>query len=59
MLAGPRSLAHYTGNGKGTAVALAAGPDGLYFSDFYKDDPVNGVFTPGNPGSNLLRIVHV
>jgi glucose/arabinose dehydrogenase len=59
VTSGPRSLAHYTGNGKGTAVALAAGPDGLYFSDFYKDDPVNGVFTPGNPGSNLLRIVHV
>ena len=56
---GPRTLAHYTGNGKGTAVALAAGRDGLYFSDFYEDDPVNGVFTPGNPGSNILRVVYV
>ena len=59
LVGSPRSLAHYTGNGKGTAVALAAGPGGLYFSDFYEDDPVNGVFTPGNPGSNILRIVYV
>lgn len=59
LVVGPRSLAHYTGNGKGTAVALAAGPGGLYFSDFYEDDPVNGVFAPTNPGSNILRIVPV
>jgi hypothetical protein len=58
LVESPRSLAHYTGNGKGTAVALAAGPGGLYFSDFYEDDPVNGTFTPGNPGSNILRIVY-
>jgi glucose/arabinose dehydrogenase len=55
----PRTLAHYNGNGKGTAVALAAGRDGLYFSDFYEDDPVNGVFTPTNSGSNILRVVYV
>ena len=59
LAASPRTLAHYTGNGKGTAVALAAGRDGLYFSDFYEDDPVNGVFNPTNPGSNLLRVVYV
>jgi glucose/arabinose dehydrogenase len=59
LAASPRTLAHYTGNGKGTAVALAAGRDGLYFSDFYEDDPVNGVFNPTNPGCNLLRIVYV
>ena len=59
LVGSPRSLAHYTGNGKGTAVALAAGPGGLYFSDFYEDDPVNGVFSPTNAGSNILRIVYV
>lgn len=59
LVGSPRSLAHYTGNGKATAVALAAGPGGLYFSDFYEDDPVNGVFTPTNAGSNILRIVRV
>ena len=53
-----RTLAHYTGNGKGTAVALAAGPGGLYFSDFYEDDPVNGVFGPTNAGANILRVVY-
>lgn len=59
LIGSPRTLAHYTGNGKATAVALAAGPGGLYFSDFYEDDPVNGVFSPTNPGSNLLRIRYV
>ena len=59
LVGGPRTLAHYTGNGKGTAVALAAGPDGLYFSDFYEDDPVNGVFSPTAPGSNILRVRYV
>ncbi|HZN69214.1 MAG TPA: PQQ-dependent sugar dehydrogenase [Tepidisphaeraceae bacterium] len=58
LVSGPRTLAHYTGNGKGTAVALAAGPDGLYFSDFYEDDPVNGTFNPTNAGANILRVVY-
>jgi glucose/arabinose dehydrogenase len=56
-VSGPVSLAHYVGNGKGTVVALAAGRDGLYFSDFYADDPVNGVFNPANAGSHILRVV--
>jgi glucose/arabinose dehydrogenase len=54
---GPRSLVHYTGNGKGTAVALSAGPGGLYFSDFYVDDPAGG-YDPTAAGSNLLRVVY-
>ena len=58
LVSGPRSLAHYTGNGKGTAVALAAGPGGLYFSDFYKDDPSGG-YDPTAAGANILRIVYV
>lgn len=59
LVGSPRTLVHYTGNGKATAVGLAAGPDGLYFSDFYEDDPVNGVFSPTSPGSNLLRIRYI
>jgi glucose/arabinose dehydrogenase len=58
LVSGPTTLAHYAGNGKGTAVALAAGPDGLYFSDFYADDSVNGAFNPTNPGANILRVVY-
>ena len=33
----PAPLIEYTGVGKATAVGLAAGPDGLYFTDLYKD----------------------
>src|SRR5204862_7173826 len=36
-----------------TAVGLAAGPDGLYFSDLYKDV---GAVSPIDPGANVLRI---
>ena len=58
LVSGPVSLARYTGDGKGTAVALAAGPDGLYFSDLYQDDPAGG-HDPTAAGANILRIVYV
>jgi glucose/arabinose dehydrogenase len=58
LVSGPRTLVHYTGNGKGTAVALAAGPGGLFFSDFYVDDPAGG-YDPTAAGSNILRVVYV
>ena len=32
----------YNGTGQATLAALAAGPDGLYFSDLYRDDGVGG-----------------
>ena len=49
----PLNLIEYTGNGKATANGLAAGPDGLYFTDLYKDqNPVS----PIDPGANVLRI---
>lgn len=51
--AGPTMLAEYTGNGKATAVGLAAGEDGLYFTDLYKDQ---GYMTPIDRGANVLRI---
>ena len=55
-LSGPTPLAQYNGSGKATAVALAAGPDGLYFSDFYKDDDLLSAITRG---SNILHIRYV
>lgn len=48
---GPRPIAIYRGLGAATPVALAAGPDGLYFSDFSAEDPEE----PGLGGS-LLRL---
>jgi glucose/arabinose dehydrogenase len=53
LVGAPRTLILYNGAGKATAAGLAAGPDGLYFSDLYKDT--------GNPqaidrGANILRV---
>jgi len=48
---GPRPIATYRGPGQATPVALAAGPDGLYFSDFGAEDPDD----PGL-GASLLRL---
>ncbi len=53
---GPLPFIEYNGSGKATCAGLAAGPDGLYFTDLYKDQ----VFTsPIDPGANLLRIKYV
>jgi glucose/arabinose dehydrogenase len=53
LVSGPTTLVDYTGSGRGTAVALAAGPDGLYFSDLYKDVDA---LTPIDAGSTIFRI---
>ncbi len=53
LLIQPRTIAWYTGTGRSTAVALAAGPDGLYFSDFYEETGANG---PTAAGSNIYRL---
>jgi glucose/arabinose dehydrogenase len=58
--ANPRLLVQYQGAGYSTAAALAAGPNGLYFSTLYPeaagatDDP-----TPQLPGAKVLRVVYV
>jgi len=52
-VSGPTPLIEYTGSGKGTVVGLASGPDGLYFSDFYKD---LDFVTPIDRGANILRV---
>ena len=49
----PHDLVEYTGTGKATAVGLAAGPDGLYFTELYKDLDYT---TPIDPGARLFRI---
>ena len=56
LLSGPTTILEYTGVGKATVVALAAGPDGLYFSDLYKD--LNYV-SPIDRGANIYRLKYV
>jgi glucose/arabinose dehydrogenase len=53
---GPRELVEYTGTGKATVSGLAAGPDGLYFTDLYKD---REYASPTDRGANLLRVRYV
>ncbi len=53
VLSGPDTLIVYNGSGKASCAGLAAGPDGLYFTDLYKDE---GFTSPIDPGANVLRI---
>jgi hypothetical protein len=55
VTSGPDTLVEYTGTGKATAVGLAAGEDGLYFTDLYKDQ---GYQSPIDRGANLLRVYY-
>ena len=50
----PQELASYEGSGYASASAIAAGPDGLYFSTLYPDTNPN----PLAPGAKILRIVY-
>jgi glucose/arabinose dehydrogenase len=54
LVAGPLPLIEYVGAGHGTAVGLAAGPDGLYFTDLYKNFDAS---TPTDAGASVFRIV--
>ncbi len=53
LVSGPTTFAEYNGSGKATAAGLIAGPDGLYFTDLYKDF---GYATPFDAGANVIRI---
>lgn len=53
IAAGPLPFVEYTGDGFATVVALAAGPDGLYFSELYSDTGTTG---PTQPGGRVLRV---
>ncbi len=46
----------YTGSGKGSIVAMAIGPDGIYFSEFYKDQDY---VTPIDRGARIFRVKFV
>jgi glucose/arabinose dehydrogenase len=52
LTAGPTPLIEYTGTGRATVAGLAAGPDGLYFTDLYKDSGSD----PTAAGSNVMRV---
>ncbi len=52
----PSFLVKYNGSGRATPIALASGPDGLYFSDFYEDTGANGATAAG---ANVYRIRYV
>ncbi len=48
-----RTFVEYNGTGKSTVAALAAGPDGLYFSDLYSDANFD---SPIAPGARIFRV---
>lgn len=56
--AGPIPFVEYAGTGQATAVGLAAGPDGLYWTDLYKDLPATPltVNSPFETGAQVLRV---
>jgi glucose/arabinose dehydrogenase len=53
LLSGPTPVVSYTGTGHGTCAALAIGPDGIYFSELYKDQ---NAATPIDRGARIFRI---
>lgn len=56
LVSGPTTLVQYSGRGRGSVVALAAGPDGLYFSEFYENSGADG---PTAAGSRIFRVRYV
>ena len=49
----PTALVEYVGTGRATVVGLMAGPDGLYFTELYKDE---NVVTPIDAGARVFRV---
>lgn len=56
LASGPATFLQYNGTGRATVAGLAAGPDGLYFTDLYKDQDYS---SPIDTGANVLRIKFV
>lgn len=56
VVGGPTTLVEYVGVGRSSVVALAAGPDGLYFSELYEE---SGAAGPTAPGARIFRIRHI
>jgi PKD repeat protein len=53
LVSGPTVLLEYIGSGKSTVCGLAAGPDGLYFTDLYRELNFS---SPIDRGANVLRV---
>jgi glucose/arabinose dehydrogenase len=56
LISGPTPFVEYTGGGMGSVVGLAAGPDGLYFTELYKDLNAS---SPVDPGARIFRVRYV
>lgn len=56
LVGGPESLIEYIGLGRSTVAGLAAGPDGLYFTELYEDSGDNG---PTATGARIYRVRYV
>jgi glucose/arabinose dehydrogenase len=52
VTSGPTTLVQYNGLGKSTVAALAAGPNGLYFSELYTENSPD----PTSPGAKIYRV---
>ena len=52
----PTTLLRYNGTGRASVSGLAAGPDGLYFTDLYRDDGAGGATAAG---ANVYRVRYV
>jgi hypothetical protein len=55
ITSGPTTILEYAGAGRGSVVGLAAGPNGLYFTDLYKD--LNAA-TPVDRGASIYRLYY-
>jgi hypothetical protein len=56
LIDGPDALIEYVGMGHASVVGLAAGPDGLYFTDLYEDSGANGATAVG---AKIYRVRYV
>src|SRR5690606_11673070 len=56
LVEGPIPFVEYKGQGRATTAGIAAGPDGLYFSELYPDTNMQN---PTAPGARILRVRYV
>ncbi len=53
VVGGPTTFVEYVGTGRATVVGLTAGPDGLYFTELYRDLDAK---SPIDRGARVLRV---
>jgi Glucose / Sorbosone dehydrogenase len=56
LVSGPTNLIEYIGNGRSSVVGLAAGPDGLYFTELYEETGASGATAVG---ARIYRVRYV